>query len=166
MSFIGLHQLCCKLQMQMLLGWACSVHGQRITLFKFDIYLLMMTEKYFIVILGLQGHKRMGKTCAPKMLCFLRHPSIYCTLFKFNIWLGGFPGRIDALQSCSILLESGEPVLVLVDGVLYVHAPLRLLRRFSAVAAAGSTVRCAVCGVSAAAERTVQAAHRRPTRAE
>ncbi len=35
----------------------------------------MMKEKFFIVILGLQGDKRMGKTCAPKMLCFLRHPS-------------------------------------------------------------------------------------------
>ena len=37
----------------------------------------MMKEKFFIVILGLQGHKRMGKTCAPKMLCFLRHPIMY-----------------------------------------------------------------------------------------
>ena len=92
--------------------------------------------------------------------------TVYCTLFKFNILLGGFPGRIDALQSCSILLKGGEPVLVLVDGVLYVHAPFRLLRRFSAVGAAGSTVRCAVRVVSAAAERTVQAAHRGPTRAE
>jgi len=36
----------------------------------------MMKEKFFIVILGLQGHKRMGKTCAPKMLCFLRHPNL------------------------------------------------------------------------------------------
>ncbi len=42
--------------------------------FKFDIYLLMMTEKIFIVILGLLGHNRMGKTCAPKMFGFLRHP--------------------------------------------------------------------------------------------
>ncbi len=55
---------------------------------------------------------------------------------------------------------------MLVDGVLYVHTPLRLLRRFSPIGAAGSTVRCAVRVVSAAAERTVQAAHRRPTRAE
>ena len=37
----------------------------------------MMKEKIFIIILGLQGHKRMGKTCAPKMLCFLRHPNGY-----------------------------------------------------------------------------------------
>ena len=48
--------------------------------FKFDIYLLMITENVFIVILGLQGHKRMGKTCAPKMLCFLRHPSAHIKL--------------------------------------------------------------------------------------
>ncbi len=88
------------------------------------------------------------------------------TWLKFNIWLGGFPGRIDALQACSILLESGEPVLVLVDGVLHVHATFRLLRRFSPIAGTGSTVRCAVSVVSAAAERTVQATHRRPTRAE
>jgi hypothetical protein len=93
--------------------------------------------------------------------------TVYCTLFKFNILLGGFPGRIDALQSCSILLKGGEPVLVLVDGVLYVHPPFRFLRRFGAIGAAGSgTVRCAVRVVSAAAERTVQAAHRRSTRAE
>jgi hypothetical protein len=45
--------------------------------FKFDIYLLMITENAFIVILGLQGHKRMGKTCAPNKFCFLRHPSMH-----------------------------------------------------------------------------------------
>ncbi len=45
--------------------------------FKFDIYLLMITENVFIVILGLQGHKRMGKTCAPNKFCFLRHPTAY-----------------------------------------------------------------------------------------
>jgi hypothetical protein len=39
----------------------------------------MMKEKIFIVILGFQGHKRMGKTCAPKMLCFLRHPKLQPT---------------------------------------------------------------------------------------
>ena len=50
-------------------------HGRRITIFKFDIYLLMMTDKIFIVILGLLGHNRMGKTCAPKMFGFLRHPN-------------------------------------------------------------------------------------------
>ena len=47
----------------------------------------MMKEKFFIVILGLQGHKRMGKTCAPKMLCFLRHPSVY--LYGLMSYIGG-----------------------------------------------------------------------------
>jgi hypothetical protein len=51
------------------------VQGQKITIFKFDIYLLMMTEKIFVVILRLLGHNRMGKTCAPKMFGFLRHPT-------------------------------------------------------------------------------------------
>ncbi len=37
----------------------------------------MMKENFFIDILGLQGHKRMGKTCAPKILCFLRHPNVH-----------------------------------------------------------------------------------------
>jgi hypothetical protein len=36
-----------------------------------------MTEKIFIVILGLLGHNRMGKTCAPKMFGFLRHYGIH-----------------------------------------------------------------------------------------
>ncbi len=47
-----------------------SVYSRRITISKFDIYLLMMTEKIFIVILGLLGHNRMGKTCAPKIFVF------------------------------------------------------------------------------------------------
>ncbi len=47
-----------------------SVYSRRITISKFDIYLSMMTEKFFIVILGLLGHNRMGKTCAPKIFVF------------------------------------------------------------------------------------------------
>ncbi len=62
-----------------------SVHGRKITIFKFDIYLLMTTEKFFVVILGLQGHKRMGKTCAPNMFCFLRHPNVDISM-THHIW--------------------------------------------------------------------------------
>ena len=61
----------------------CSVHGRRITIFKFDIYLLMVTENFFIVILGLLGHNRKGKTCAPIMFGFLRHPTPQFTQMFF-----------------------------------------------------------------------------------
>ena len=44
----------------------------------------MMTEKIFIVILGLLGHNRMGKTCAPKMFGFLRHPNLHAK--KIEDW--------------------------------------------------------------------------------
>jgi hypothetical protein len=47
-----------------------SVYGRRITIFKFDIYLLIMTENIFFFILGLLGQNRMGKTCAPKIFVF------------------------------------------------------------------------------------------------
>jgi hypothetical protein len=36
-----------------------------------------MTDNFFVVILGLMGHNRMGKTCAPKMFGFLRHPNAH-----------------------------------------------------------------------------------------
>ncbi len=42
----------------------------------------MMKENILIVILGLQGHKGMGKTCAPTMLCFLRHPNEHGQFFS------------------------------------------------------------------------------------
>jgi hypothetical protein len=38
-------------------------------------YLLMTDD-----ILGLLGHNRMGKTCAPKMFGFLRHPTVEVTV--------------------------------------------------------------------------------------
>ncbi len=68
MSSVGSHQLCCKLLSLWQTGRSMATESHN---FKFDIYLLMMTENVFIVILGLQGHKRMGKTCAPKKFCFL-----------------------------------------------------------------------------------------------
>jgi hypothetical protein len=45
----------------------------------------MMKEKFFVVILGLMAHNRMGKTCAPKMFGFLRHPSPYPSDSEHNL---------------------------------------------------------------------------------
>jgi len=74
-SKMSSHQLCCKLPSLWQTNRSMATESHN---FKFDIYLLTMTENVFIVILGLQGHKIMGKTCAPKMFCFLRHPNTQC----------------------------------------------------------------------------------------
>ena len=71
---------------------------RKITIFKFYIYLKLMTENVFIAILGLQGHKRMGKTCAYKMLCFLRHPTAHA-------WVG------HSFQFYGPLVTESEPTL-------------------------------------------------------
>ena len=46
------------------------------------------------------------------------------------------PGGVHILGAGPVLFKSREPVLMLVDGVLHVDAPLRLLRRFGPVRAA------------------------------